>query len=1239
MEKLTSFVHLHQHTVYSLLDGACKIKPLVARAKELGLPAVAITDHGNLFGIKDFYDVCRKEGIKPILGCETYITRKPIRLEDPNTPSTRDRGDHLVLLAKNHTGYKNLIKLISVAATDNIYYHPRIDKELLEKYKEGLIVSSACLGGELCQLILDGNIKEAEASAKWYKELFGDDYYIEIMLHKSNDPEINSRIYAEQLKCNKELLAIAKRLDIKAIVTNDVHFLNKDDAEAHDALVCMNTGRLMTDPNRLRYTQQEWFKTPEEMQQVFPDNYQELLNTLEVAEKVEEYELNSDPIMPVFPIPKEFGSEQEYVEKLTPEMLIEEFGEKSFNRLSKNGSEDGIKKLIRIKFEADYLHHLTINGANRRYPDGIPKEHLERINFELNTIKTMGFPGYFLIVQDFIHEARNMGILVGPGRGSAAGSLVAYCLGITNIDPVKYDLLFERFLNPDRISMPDIDVDFDDVGRQKILNWVSNKYGADHVGHIATFGSMAPKSCIRDIGRIYNLPIPEVSRLTKLVPDEPKITFEKAIAASPELANEKNNPDPIVRKIMELSPYLDGVYRQPGIHACGIIISRDPLIETIPVMKPSNASDELLSTQYDGHFVEPIGLLKMDFLGLKTLTVLNETVRLIKLRKGIDIDTDKIPLDDPATYELFTRGETTGLFQFESDGMKENLKALKPDCLADLVAMNALYRPGPMAYIPQFIERKHGRAPIVYDHPLMEKYLKETYGISVYQEQVMLLSRLLGGFTRGQSDTLRKAMGKKNIDLMNELKSKFVDGCLANPEFRAAPEAKEEKKARELIDKIWKDWQDFASYAFNKSHAVCYAYLAYITGYLKANYSAEYMCAQTSSEIGNFEKMPDFVAESMSMGFNMLPPDVNKSIEKFVPEDFNNKIAIRYGLAGIKGVGTTAAAAIVKEREENGPYKSFNDFVSRTCCTGALNSRAYEALIRTGGVDSLGIHRAAALVDLPNAISRANANKRDIESGQGCLFGSWDDAPTTEINTPDIPEMRKLDILLAERELLGVFLSGHPLDLNKKLTTSYKTIDHLNSALERLGEGASSSINICLFVLSVDKKPSKNKNSITMFIVGEDKNGQRMEFPYYVSEQDILHAEDIQTNTAYVFNLRLNNWQGKRSKRINSFIRVDQIPTKLATKIFIRVNETESNAKQILNKLSDTLLSHPGHTEVILVLYLKSNERAYIALPEKYNTFISDELLNAIYEITGEENVDFDLKPLNGNIKTIPARQ
>jgi DNA polymerase-3 subunit alpha len=623
----------------------------------------------------------------------------------------------------------------------------------------------------------------------------------------------------------------------------------------------------------------------------------------------------------------------------------------------------------------------------------------------------------------------------------------------------------------------------------------------------------------------------------------------------------------------------------------------------------------------------------MDFLGLKTLTVLNESVRLIKLCKGIDIDTDKLPLDDPATYELFSRGETTGLFQFESDGMKENLKALKPDCLADLVAMNALYRPGPMAYIPQFIERKHGRAPIEYDHPLMEKYLKETYGITVYQEQVMLLSRLLGGFTRGQSDTLRKAMGKKNIDLMNELKGKFVEGCLANPEFRAAPQAKDEKKARELIDKIWKDWQDFASYAFNKSHAVCYAYLAYITGYLKANYSAEYMCAQTSSEIGNFDKMPGFVAESMAIGFKMLPPNVNKSIEKFVPEEIDGKVAIRYGLGGIKGVGMQAATAIVEEREKNGPYKSFNDFISRTICSGALNSRALEALIRTGGVDSLGIHRAAALADLPNAISRANANKRDIESGQGCLFGSWDDAPTTETNIPDIPEMRPLEILLAERELLGVFLSGHPLSLNKKLTSSYKSIDELNTALERLQDGASTSINICLFILAVDKKPSKNKNSITIYITGEDKNGQRIEFPYFVSEQDILKVENIQPNASYVFNLRLNNWQGKRSKRVNTYLRVEEIPTKLTSKVFIRIKADDKTAREKLKKVNETLLSHPGYTEVNLAIQLEDNERVYISLPEKYNIYVHEELLNALYDIVGESNINFDLKPLSANLK------
>ena len=816
------FVHLHVHTTYSLLDGQCGIKPLVRRAREWGMPALAVTDHGNLFALKAFYDECRsKKGygdlppIKPILGCEAYVTSSG----DYTTRDKNERRHHLILLAKNLTGYHNLVRLLSEAHIHGFYYNARIDHTLLEKYHEGIICSSACIAGEVSRAIDAGRMDEAERIAKWYKDLFGDDYYLEVMLHNSTKTNIpgsaiddHRRLYARQTAVVKGMLELGKKLDIKVVATNDVHFLDAADDDSHDVLLCLSTQKKLSEEDRLIYTGQEWFKTADEMSALFPENPEFLAHTLEIAEKVESYELDSKPIMPKFPIPAEFGSEED----------------------SKyDAFEDPAQK--RIQFEADYLDHLVWEGAKRRWPGAeLTDEKKERVQFELDTIRKMGFPGYFLIVHDYIKAARDMGVWVGPGRGSAAGAAVAYALGITNVDPLKFDLLFERFLNPDRISMPDIDVDFDDAGRGKVLEYVTQKYGQDHVAHIVTFGQMAAKSAIKDVGRVMEYPLADTNKLAGLVPDTPKITFKGAMSAtdkngqpnkdySPELVAAFNSPDPTVHVLMERAARLEGSIRQPGVHACGVIISRDPLIDTLPVMPTENES--LLTTQYDGHFVEPVGLLKMDFLGLKTLTVEKECVSLIKQFRGIDVDMDRIPDDDKETYELFGRGETTGLFQFESDGMKKYLMELQPERLADLVAMNALYRPGPLAYIPTFIARKQGREPIAYDHPLMETYLKDTYGVTVYQEQVMLLSRLLGGFTRGESDKLRKAMGKKQLAVMEELKVKFVEGCLANEKFRI-DKWKDEKEARKLIDKIWDDWKAFASYAFNKSHAVCYAWVA-----------------------------------------------------------------------------------------------------------------------------------------------------------------------------------------------------------------------------------------------------------------------------------------------------------------------------------------------------------------------------------------------------------------------------
>ena len=705
------FTHFHVHSQYSILDGAASIPGLIEKAKADGQAALALTDHGNMFGIKLFYDTCRQKGIKPILGCEAYVAR--VSLYNKEKPIDRS-GEHLIILAKNLTGYLNLVKLCSTAFCDGFYYRPRIDKTQLEKHHEGLIISSACLGGEIDQKIMAGDLEGAEKAALWYKNLFGEDYYLEVMRHPAADPKQRAEIYDNQQRCIQEKIKIARKLNIKLIATNDVHFLNEEDAEAHDLLICLNTRKDIDDPTRMRYTRQEWFKTTQEMIDLFPDLPEAIENTQEITDKVEEYELDSDPLMPVFPIPPELGTEEEYRQKFSQEDLFNEFtrDEKGNVVLTEEEANKKIKKLggydrlYRIKLEADYLKELTMKGVVKRYGENPSPEIMERIIFELHIMKTMGFPGYFLIVQDFIRAARDMGVIVGPGRGSAAGSAVAYCLGITNIDPIKYDLLFERFLNPDRISLPDIDVDFDDAGRQQVLEWVTEKYGADKVSHIVTFGSMAAKMAIKDVARVLKLELSEANRLAKMVPEAPKMTLKKAYKENPDLEKEKQSLNPLISKTIQFAETLEGSIRQTGVHACGILISRDPLTDHIPIMPTEGES--LMTTQYDGHFVEPIGLIKMDFLGLRTLSIIKTCLDNIKKSKHIVLNENEIPLDDEETFKLFTRGDTTGLFQFESPGMKKHLRALQPNRFEDLVAMNALYRPGPMEYIPSFIRRKHG---------------------------------------------------------------------------------------------------------------------------------------------------------------------------------------------------------------------------------------------------------------------------------------------------------------------------------------------------------------------------------------------------------------------------------------------------------------------------------------------------------------------------------------------------
>jgi len=1035
------FTHLHVHSQYSILDGQASIKGLVDRALQYGMKGIALTDHGNMFGIKEFYNYVAKinsgkpdeEKFKPILGCEMYVAKD--RLTDRGDKS--DNGYHLIVLAKNKTGYKNLIKLVSKAWTDGHYYKPRTDRTELELHREGLIICSACLGGEIPQFIMDGDIQKASERVKWYKDTFGDDYYIELQRHKTDKPNANTETFREQQEVNKILLELAKQHGVKYIASNDVHFVDEDDAEAHDRLICVSMQKTFSEP-RLHYTKQEWLKSTEQMQSVFSDLPEAIANTREILDKVEFYSIDHAAIMPNFQIPEEFGSEEDYRKRLTEEDLFNEFTrdengnvvlspEKAQEKIDRLG---GYEKLYRIKFEADYLAKLAYEGAHRLYGNPLPEDVDERIRFELYIMKTMGFPGYFLIVQDFINAARSkLGVSVGPGRGSAAGSVVAYCLGITQIDPIKYDLLFERFLNPDRISMPDIDVDFDDDGRAAVLNYVTEKYGADKVAHIITYNTMATKMVIKDVAKVMELPLPEANRLAKMIPAKlpevdgkaPKVNFQNCLKYVKELNDEATGPNPLIREVLKYAGKLEGNVRGTGIHACGVIIGRDPITDWVPVSTAKDTDGQtVIATQYEGSVIEETGLIKMDFLGLKTLSIIKDVVENIKRTRGIDIDMEKIPLDDAPTYKLYCEGRTTGTFQFESPGMQKHLRSLQPSKFEDLIAMNALYRPGPMDYIPQFINRKQGREPIVYDIPIMEKYLSETYGITVYQEQVMLLSRLLANFTRGESDMLRKAMGKKQIDKMAKLKVKFM------------AEGQKNGHAEEVLEKIWADWEKFASYAFNKSHATCYSWVAYQTGYLKANYPAEYMAGVLSRNLTVPDKLSKFMDECKTLNIPVKGPDVNESTEKF---GVNKSGEIRFGLGGIKGLGANAVASIIYEREQNGPYKDIYDFVERVNLS-ACNKSAIESLALSGGFDSFeGLERQMFVTEMGSTtfsdilVKYGQRFQADKNSLQGNLFDAFDTVTTARPPYPEIKEpWTDIKRLEEEKKLVTMYLSSHPLD-------------------------------------------------------------------------------------------------------------------------------------------------------------------------------------------------------------------
>ena len=1047
---MEDFVHLHVHTYYSILDGQSSIKKLVDKAVADGMKGMAITDHGDMFGIKEFHDICngvnkqrKKDGLepfKPIFGCEMYVARRG----DMHLKETRDDqgGYHLIVLAKNANGYKNLIKLVSNSWVDGFYSRPRTDRHELEKYHEDLIVCSACIAGEVPAKILKGDIAGAREAIEWHKRLWGDDYYLELQRHEVKDPTIraNRDTFPLQQQANKVLIELAKEYGIKLVCTNDAHFVDKENAEAHDHLLCLSTGKDLDDPTRMLYSKQEWFKTQQEMNDIFSDVPEAMANTVEILNKVETYSLDADPIMPFFPIPESFGTEEEWRQKFTEQQLYEEFtsDENGENPLPPEEGEKKIKKLggydkiYRIKFEADYLAKLAYEGAAKRYGSPLSKEVDDRIRFELHIMKTMGFPGYFLIVQDFINSARDeLGVMVGPGRGSAAGSVVAYCLGITKIDPLKYDLLFERFLNPDRISLPDIDTDFDDDGRGKVLKWVMDKYGHENCAHIITYATMATKNSIKDVARVEKLPLADSNALCKAIPDRlpdvdgktPKMNLTNAIKAVRELQEAEASPNPQMANTIKYAKMLEGTVRGTGIHACGFIICRDPISDHVPVSTaddPDFKGTKTNCTQYDGHVIESTGLIKMDFLGLKTLSELKEACANIKRTRGIDVDLDTIPIDDPKTYELYQKGQTIGTFQFESAGMQKYLRELHPTVFEDLIAMNALYRPGPMDYIPSFIARKNGREEIKYDIDCMEKYLKDTYGITVYQEQVMLLSRQLADFTRGESDALRKAMGKKKKDIVDAMKPKFIDGGVKNGHDP------------KILEKIWADWEKFASYAFNKSHAACYSWVAYQTAYLKANYPAEFMAAIMSRRRDQITEITKLMDECKSMGIATLGPDVNESYEKF---GVNHHGEIRFGLGAIKGMGESAAQAIISEREKNGPYKTVFDFAQRVNLSN-VNKKAFESLALSGGFDSFGISRESYFATnnkgetfLDMLVRYGQLYQTEKAQAQNSLFGGFDDI---EIATPVVPknDIRWSDIerLNKERELVGIYLSAHPLD-------------------------------------------------------------------------------------------------------------------------------------------------------------------------------------------------------------------
>ena len=1233
--KMEKFVHLHVHTQYSILDGQAAIPKLVDKAVKNGMKGMAITDHGNMFGIKEFFNYCNKinkgkpkeEKFKPIFGCEVYCAQRDLHLKENN--GIDKSGWHLILLAKNEQGYHNLIKIVSEAWVDGYYHRPRTDHKSLEKYHEGLIASSACLAGEIPRHISKGKIEDAEKSIEWFKSVFGDDFYIELMRHEVKDPtqKANRETFKDQKAIESTLIELARKHQVKIICTNDSHFVDEENAEAHDRLLCLSTGKDLDDPNRMLYSKQEWFKTQEEMNAVFHDLPEALSNTIDILNKVETYSIDHSPIMPFFAIPEDFGTEEEWRQKFTDEDIFNEFtrDENGNVILTQEEAEEKIKKLggidrlYRIKFEADYLKKITYDGAKPLYGDPLPEHVKTLLDFELHIMKTMGFPGYFLIVQDFINSARKeLGVWVGPGRGSAAGSAVAYCLGITKIDPIKYDLLFERFLNPDRISLPDIDTDFDDDGRGKVLQWVTEKYGAEKVAHIITYGTMATKLAIKDVARVQKVPLATVNALCKAIPDKlpngKKMNLPNAIECVPELKDAATSPDPLLRDTMRFAQMLENNVRNTGVHACGTIICRDAIDDWVPVStaEDKETGEKLRCTQYDGHVIEETGLIKMDFLGLKTLSQLKEAVTNIKESLGIDINVDIFDICDPATFQLYCDGRTIGTFQFESAGMQKHLRELQPTVFEDLIAMNALYRPGPMDYIPDFIDRKQGRKPIEYDIPCMEKYLKDTYGITVYQEQVMLLSRQLADFTRGESDALRKAMGKKKKDIVDAMKPKFIEGGAKNGHDP------------KILDKIWTDWEKFASYAFNKSHATCYSWVAYQTAFLKANFPAQFMAAVMSRSLDNITEIRKLMDECKQMGINTLGPDVNESRHKFA---VNTEGDIRFGMAAIKGVGESAVQAIIDERSQNGPFTSVFNFFERVNLS-QCNKKNIENLIVAGAFDCFSdIKRETYFVPSSKAgetyldalVRYGNNYQQDKFQAQTSLFGGMDVAVSHPPLPKNIYEWGKLERLNKERELVGIYLSAHPLDdyaviLNHVCNTRLNQLEEQKEELSALEE-----VTIGGIVTSVRIGESKTGNPFGI-VKMEDfaGNGELALF----GRDWITYRNFFVEGASLYIKLKFEAHKfrpGTFNMIINSIELLSDVKDKLIQKITFNV-ALDKLTSTMVEDLAEIVKENPGNTELIFNIHSSGNNSLSL-MSRKVKVRVEERLMRYI-----QDNDSIDIK-------------